>query len=294
MRRIEGDLYIGSMFDAAEDAGAPSATTIHDLSFLRYPDMMPPALTDYTTQAAQHAARTSGVILTVSESVRHEIAGHYGLPLNQIVALCNGVDDCLGTPPPEGTWVGASTKYAIPRPYILAVNLTHGRKNAARLFQAYARLVHGKREAPALVVAGGWSISACNLWRMAYDAGVHDRVVVTGYIARLELLSLYAHASAVCMPSLYEGFGVPIAEAMALGVPVVTSDRGAMREVAGESAILVDPEDVSSICSGLERALDDGPSRTRAVTEGRLRAARFTWQTAADEAARALRRILGT
>jgi glycosyltransferase involved in cell wall biosynthesis len=292
MRRLGGALYVGNMFDAAEDAAAPSVTTIHDLSFLRYPDMLPAALTDYTMRSAQHAARTAEVIFTVSESTRREIAEHYGLPLTQIVTLCNGVDDCLTAQPQEETWQAMATKYAIPRSFILAVNLTHGRKNAARLFQAYAQLLRGCPNAPALVVAGGWNLHSSNVWRVAYDAGIHHRVVATGYLPRSQLLSLYAHASALCMPSLYEGFGVPIAEAMATGVPVVTSDRGAMREVAGGAAFLVDPESVESIRAGLERALGDDAARARAVAEGRARASHFTWQVAADRAAHSLRRIL--
>ena len=127
---------------------------------------------------------------------------------------------------------------------------------------------------------------------MAYDAGVHDRTAVTGYVPRSELLSLYGGASVFCMPSLYEGFGMPVVEAMACGVPVVTSDRGAMREVAQGSAALVDPEVMGSIVGGLMRILEDAEFREECIRRGRERAQAFRWQRTAEVVAQVLRGAL--
>ena len=204
----------------------------------------------------------------------------------------DGVDDCLGPLPGKEEQSAVLGKYGIIKPFVLAVNLTNVRKNADRLFEAFSRVVRGRREAITMVVAGGWNFSSANHWRMAYDIGIDDCLMVTGHIPRRELLALYACASAVCMPSLYEGFGIPIAEAMACGVPVVTSDRGAMREVAGDAAVRVDPESVSSIAHGMSRALDDEELREHCIREGKRRAEAFTWQSAAEKVAAVLEQIL--
>ena len=110
-------------------------------------------------------------------------------------------------------------------------------------------------------------------------------MVVTGYVPRRELLCLYARAAAVCVPSLYEGFGLPLAEAMASGVPAVASDRGALREIAGDAAVLVDPEDAAAIAGGLLRVLEDEALRAECIRRGRERARLFTWRAAAEKVA---------
>lgn len=285
MQQIRGDLYFGLMFDAPEGNNSPSVTKIHDLAFLKFPGMLSKDLTEYTTLAAEHATRHSSVILTGSESVRDEILDHYRVSPERIAVIHDGVDDCLGRLPAKDEQAAIRKKYGITTPFILAVNLTNIRKNAGRLFRAFAELASARNGRLSLVVAGGWSISGSNLWRLAYDAGMDDRVMITGYVPRRELLCLYAQASVVCMPSLYEGFGIPAVEAMACGVPVVTSDRGAMREVTGGAAVLVDPEDTGSIAMGLKRSLDDTALRSECILRGKERARMFTWQRAAERVA---------
>ncbi len=292
VRKVRADLYFGPMFDAPEDADVPSATKIHDLAFLRFPDMLSPELTEYTIRASEHAARRSDIIFTGSMSVRDEIANHYGVSPERISVVHDGVDDCLGPPPSDAEQTAVREKYGIMSPFILAVNLTNVRKNTRRLFEAFGRLCRHGRNTLGLVVAGGWDLHDANLWRLAYDIGIDARLTVTGYVPRQELLCLYAQASVLCMPSLYEGFGIPAAEAMACGVPVVTSDRGAMREVTGGAAVLVDPENVDSIAEGMERALSDQALRGECIQRGRKRARMFTWQTAAERVTSALRAMV--
>ena len=215
----------------------------------------------------------------------------YRISPEKVVAVHDGVDDCLGPLPGPEEQAQVRSKYHIEGPFLLAVNLTNVRKNARRLFEAYATLLRKNPSPPALVVAGGWSLADANLWRLAYDAGIHRRIVITGYLPREELLALYAQASALCMPSLEEGFGLPAVEAMACGVPVVTSDRGAMREVTDGAAVLIDPESVECIADGMQRVLWDDALRLQCVSRGRERAKRFTWQSAAEVTAGVLRSV---
>ena len=293
-RRVEANLYFGPMYDAPEGNGTRSVTMIHDLAFLRFPGMLSGPLTEYTTRAAEHAARRSGTLISVSESVREEIIAQYGLPSERVVVAHPGVAPLFEERPSADELEHVVDKYAIGSPYVLAVNLTNSRKNASRLFEAFRTLISRRPPPLTLVLAGGWSISGANLWRMAYDAGIYENVAVTGYVARRELLCLYAGAKVMCMPSLYEGFGMPLIEAMACGVPVVTSDRGAMREVTGGCAILVDPEDATSIAAGIRNALDDAQLRETCIRRGLERVKEFTWDRAVEQIGNVLQSLART
>lgn len=287
------DLYFSPMFDAPLDEGAVSATVIHDLAFLAFPGMLSDALREYTASATQNAVRRSAALFTDSQSVRAEVLARYRVDPGRVHVAYPGVDDGFGTAPDAAEAAEVCQKFGIRKPYVLAVNLTNCRKNAERLFKAFAGLCARRPDdAPTLVVAGGWNLSDANLWRLAQDAKVDGRAVVTGYVSRSELTCLYHEASAFCMPSLYEGFGMPLAEAMACGVPVVTSDRGAMREVGGDAAALVNPEEVSSIAGGLKRVLDDSAFRTQCITRGRERARQFTWEASAQVIAGVLKDVV--
>ncbi len=292
MDETQADLYFGPMYDAPDGDKALSVTMVHDLGFTKLPGSLPETLRDYTVRSAEHAVRRSAGVVTVSESIRKEIIEHYGVSPDLVHVAPPGVDEFLGSLPPQAEQEEVLRKYGIERPYVLAVNLTNQRKNAARLFAAFTELISRREDPIHLVVAGGWDLSDANLWRMAYDAGVHDRTAVTGYVPRSELLSLYGGASVFCMPSLYEGFGMPVVEAMACGVPVVTSDRGAMREVAQGSAALVDPEVMGSIVGGLMRILEDAEFREECIRRGRERAQAFRWQRTAEVVAQVLRGAL--
>ena len=203
-----------------------------------------------------------------------------------------GIDDCLSPAPSDAEIAGVVSKYGVGAEYVLAVNLTNVRKNARKLCQAFAELLKTRCNPLALVFAGGWNLQECNLWRMASEAGIADHVHVTGYVTRQELFCLYHGARAFCMPSLYEGFGMPVAEAMACGIPVVASGNGAMAEVAGDCGILIDPEDIYSIRDGLSHALDNTEARERIMAVGKARATRFIWRQAAEVIAQRLKAAL--
>ena len=292
MKEVQADVYFSPMFDAPANGQGASVTMIHDLAFLRFPDALPPPLAEYTRLAAEHAARRSQRVVTVSNAVRAEVMERYGLAPERVAVAYPGVDDCLASRPSRTAVGRVLAKYGIDRPYLLAVNLTNPRKNARRLMEAFALLCRGLSAGPMLAVAGGWDLRDSNTWRLAYDAGIDGKVVVTGYVSRTELLSLYAGAEAVCLPSLYEGFGMPVAEAMACRVPVVTSNRGAMAEVAGEAALLVEPEDVDDMAAGLREVLENVAARQARVERGAERAGGLTWKAAAEVVAGALRQAV--
>jgi len=219
-------------------------------------------------------------VLTISERTRIDLLDWYHIP---------GLDEKTSVVP-----LGVSTLVpagqlpeGITPGFILAVGTVEPRKNYPRLLAAYRRL-RGGVLAPPLVIAGrpGWAYGD-TIEKIRSEPGVR----YLGHVGEATLSALYESAAVLAFPSLYEGFGLPLLEAMAHGLPSVVSTAGALPELAGDAAVLVDPEDVTAIEVGLERALTDRTLRERLSVAGRERARQFTWQRTASLTRDALRRI---
>ncbi len=171
--------------------------------------------------------------------------------------------------------------FGIDRPYILFVGTLEPRKNLLRLLHAYASLPESTRQQFLLVLAGGQGWRLGDLKRHVADLQIESSVRLTGYVPDSDLALLYSQARFLAMPSLYEGFGFPIIEANAMGIPVLTSNTSSMPEVAGKAGILVDPNDVQSIRNGLESLAVDGALYARLAENARPNSARFNWTESA-------------
>jgi glycosyltransferase involved in cell wall biosynthesis len=181
----------------------------------------------------------------------------------------------------DGVQPDASQQPATPRePYFLYVGTIQPRKNLVRLLEAFAQL---SPEAPRLVIAGKRGWLSAPIERRAAELGLAERVVFAGYVPDAELPGLLRGALAFVFPSLYEGFGMPVLEAMAAGVPVLTSSTSALPEVAGDAALLVDPCDTAAIAGGMARLAGDASLRADLRARGLARAAEFTWERCARE-----------
>jgi glycosyltransferase involved in cell wall biosynthesis len=161
---------------------------------------------------------------------------------------------------------------------VLAVSTIEPRKNFDRLLAAHARLPDAVRSRTPLVIAGGLGWGRTLDDDRASSARRDGSLRLLGHVPDAELVALYARATVVAYPSLYEGFGLPVLEAMACGAPVVTADATALRDTAGDAALLVDPLDTEAIAAALRRVLEDGELATELHMRGRARAARFTWE----------------
>lgn len=179
------------------------------------------------------------------------------------------------------------SQFGIDRPYILFVGTLEPRKNLLRLLQAYAALPETTRQQFLLVLAGGQGWRLGDLKGHMAELQIESSVRLTGYVSDTDLAQLYGHARFLAMPSLYEGFGFPIIEANAMGIPVLTSNTSSMPEVAAKAGILVDPNDVLSIRNGLENLATDEVLHARLSGNARPNAARFRWA----ESARQLERV---
>lgn len=261
----------------------PSVATLHDLSHLHYPQHHPRERIRYLERYLPPTLERADRLITVSEFVRREIHQYLGVPLSRIVTVYNGVDAAF-RPRSTPEIAPVLARYGLyPGSYLLSVATLEPRKNLARLAQAHHHLPAGLRSAKPLVLIGasGWLTEELEQHLTPLERTGQVRRL--GYVAQEDLPLLYAGAFAFAYPSLYEGFGLPVLEAMTCGVPVLTSDRSSLPEVAGDAALLVNPDDVDAITAGLEKLLTDADWRSSAVEKGLQQARRFSWERCVEE-----------
>ncbi|WP_101296769.1 glycosyltransferase family 4 protein [Halegenticoccus soli] len=258
-------------------ARIPLVTTIHDISPVVHPEWFSRSYAALYRVLTPLAVRVSDRIITVSRFARDEIIDRYPQAAGKTVAVHNGL-----TPPPEDVPIedALPVEGIQPSEYILSVGSMNPRKNLRRLVDAYGRYRKRVADPASLTLVGPTKRVFADA---AFEPG--EGVQTLGFVSDEELGWLYRNAATFAFPSLYEGFGLPILEAMSAGAPVVTSDRGAMAEVAGDAACLVDPTDIDSIAEGLERTLSNTTYRDRLVQRGRERAKMFTWDRTARQTA---------
>ncbi|MBP7967700.1 glycosyltransferase family 4 protein [Candidatus Woesebacteria bacterium] len=243
------------------------ATIVHDLVFKRYPETVHKSIRDTQEERLAWVAKESDVVFTDSEATAKDLAQHYRVADKKIVVNYPGINFEKYTPADIVNFEEVQQNHTIPGNYILTVGKLEPRKNIARLLEAYAQIETDIQ----LVIVGlkGWGDIP----------ETHDkRVRFVGYMTDDELIALYKHASAFALPSLYEGFGYPVVEAMKYGCPVLTSDTSSLKEIASDCAVLVDPEDTNSIRAGLERLISDKALQEELQKKGKIRAAEFTWE----------------
>ena len=253
-------------------------TTIHDLSHIHYPEYHPRERVSYMDRELPQTLARAAHIITVSQFVRDEVIEYLGIREDQVTAIPSGVESCF-YPRTATETLPVMQKYGLNHgSYLLAVATLEPRKNLEGLIRCYLRLPTGLRKRFPLVVAGGSGWHCRTLEKMLAELQIRGEGRHLGYVDKSHLPLLYAGAGAFAFPSFYEGFGFPPLEAMASGVPVLTSASSSMAEVAGEAAILVDPRDDDSIVDGLKRLLQDDELRVVNGHKGLLQARKFTWE----------------
>lgn len=256
----------------------PCACTIHDVLFESHPEYFPKAFTLQSKLTFRLAARLSRLLFSVSAFSRGEIAGRYGIDPQRIGILYNGVDRNRFFPGTTGVELLAPLGL-VRGEYLLTVGRLEPRKNHVRLIEAYAQLGD---KAPPLVCVGQRDFGYEPALAAVSRHGVAHRVHFLEKVGDDILPALMRNARAFVFPAIAEGFGMPVAEALASGVPVVTSNTTSMPEVAGGAAILVNPLDVASIASGMHRALSDAELTERLVAKGSAQVQNFSWASSAQ------------
>lgn len=295
---IPVELLVGSidLFHATDFVLPPTLPstktilTVHDLSFVRVPGTANPRLKVFLDKVVPSSACRSTHILADSSATKHDLIELYNLPSNKITVLLSGVDARFYHDITRRAWI--RSKYHLPdQPYIFTVGTVQPRKNYERLVRALAQ-VRAKYSDLCLVIAGGQGWLNQPIYDTIRQLNMQDFVHLTGYVDDNDLPTLYSDAICVAYPSLYEGFGLPILEAMACGTPVVTSNVSSMPEVAGDAAVMVDPYDVEALAYALEQVITDDSLRQLLIHRGYQQASHFTWERAAQGLFTVYRKIL--
>jgi len=255
--------------------------TVHDVTFFRIPERYPLARRLYMQAMTRLSARVADAIIVPSATVRDDVVATLRVSRERVHVVYEAASaSYVPVAPDEARAV--ATRYGLEPPYVLSVGSREPGKNRVRLFEALARLRAEGCDAR-VAVAGQPAWGAANEDEVVRRLGLRDAVRFLGYVPAADIPALYSAATAFVFPSLYEGFGLPVIEAMACGTPVLTSRVSATAEVAGDAALLVDPLSVDEIVGGLRRLLTDAVERARLRERGLVRAAQFSWARAAEE-----------
>lgn len=288
------DLYHGPNFKMRTRGKHGGLVTIHDLWLDRHPEYSPKlfgqrASFHRTKRAAWRARR----VITVSQHSARDIEELYGISRERIEVIPNGVSDEFRPVGDEPGLADLRARFAIPTErYLLFVGGADPRKNHQTLLRAYARL-SDLLPAHSLVLVGDVTHRFGDMRQTARTFGIEARTVCTGRLSTRDMRTLYAHADAFIFPSLYEGFGMPVLEAMACGTPVITSSTTSLPEVAGDAALLVDPEDVGALADAIVRVTEDAGLREVLRPAGLERVKLFSWRRAAERTLALYRAVCG-
>jgi len=294
--RLDADLYHATHYVLPAFVPGKVVVTLHDLIHLLYPEYLPSRLAFlYAQRMIRYSLTRSDRIISVSRNTKKDLSRYFEVDAGKIRVVYNGVSDVFRQGLSDEEIERWLKNLGIPRPYLLFVgNPSKAHKNLDRVVQAYAKAVReAKIEAP-LVCVGDRSSSAFKIQQRAVQLGVGDRVQFLGHVADEALPAIYQGASLFLYPTLYEGFGLPVIEAMASGIAVVTSNSSSLKEIAEGYAHLVDPLDVDAIADAISYCMTDHDHREALAKLGRRRAEDFHWKRTAEKTLEIYRSVLAS
>ena len=264
------------------NCGFKRVITVHDLAFLHYPEFLTAESRRYYNDQIGTAVREADHIITVSESTRRDMLDLLGVAPAKVSVVLEAASSQFQQLPDERVFP-VLKRYNLPDNYILFVGTIEPRKNIPALLEAYAQLVVQDPDTPALVIAGrrGWLYDRVIEVYDRLDLG--SRVIWLEEFGWADLPAIYNGASLFCLPSNYEGFGLPPLEAMACGTPVIVSDRASLPEVVGDAGVVIDPADIDALCAAMRQILSDQDFADDLRQRGLARAQSFSWRRAALE-----------
>lgn len=281
------DAALGNAFIPPKSRRSASLPVIYDLSVVKHPEMHPKQRVAYVAGQLSRVMRRASVVVTISESIRQEIAEQYKYPLDRI-ALAPPSWQPTTFPYQKHDGVQEELGQSSPKDYFLFVGTVEPRKNILGLLTAIEALRARRPDAPRLMLVGGEGWGSSVFGERLNGAVGSGAVLRPGYVPDEQMESLYRGALGLVYPSLYEGFGMPIIEAMAAGCPVITSNISATAEAAEDAAVLVDPTDYEQIEAAMERLIDDAGLRDTLRAKGLARSRDFTWEQTARKLTEAI------
>ena len=284
------DVFFSTAHYGPRFSRVPYVVTIHDLSYLHFPELFKKNdlyqlanWTKYSIKGAKH-------IIAVSQATKDDIVKSYHIDPSKITVTYEGYDQNRFKPQSKSQIERIKKQYKIKGDYIIFVGTLQPRKNLERLIEAYGSLIQDtgyKIQGTKLVICGkkGWLYD--QIFTKVKDLNLEEKIVFTGYVPDSDLPALISGAKVYALPSLWEGFGIPVIEAQACGVPVVVSNTSSLPEIVGESGVMVDPENVESITNGIKKALEP-KTRMILVEKGFKNIKRFSWEDCARKTLRVL------
>ena len=289
--RAKADLYHAMAFVSPLMLPCPSVVTVYDLSFLRFPEAFRPINRYYLRYLTALSVRRAKAVITISESTRQDVINLLGKPADQVHTIYCGVDDSF-RPLSLAEVAIFKQQQNLPDRFILYLGTLEPRKNLSGLIRAYGQLCQLDPTTPPLIVVGGkgWYYQA--VFTLVTDLGLQDRVKFPGYVPQAQLPLWYNAASLFLYPSLFEGFGLPVLEAMSCGTPVVTSNISSLPEVAGQAGALVNPNNPAQLAHTMHLILTQPDLQQTMRARGLQQATQFRWDKAAQETIMVYQKVL--
>ena len=267
----------------------PAVVTVHDLGYLHYPQAHAWAARWYLRLGTWYSVRAARKVIAVSAATKADLMARLGVPAEKIVVVPESCPPEFAKPVDPEVGRAVARRYGLAEPYIVFVGTQHPRKNLVRLVEAFARARPRLRTPHRLALIGrpGWR--AEEVRGAIRRLGLEQAVLQLGYVDEADLPPLLGAAAALAFPSLYEGFGLPVLEAMASGVPVIASSASSLPEVVGDAGLLVDPHDVDGMAEAMVRLLTDSQLHADLSRRGLERARSFSWERTGRATLRVLR-----
>ncbi|MEO0091183.1 MAG: glycosyltransferase family 1 protein [candidate division WOR-3 bacterium] len=283
LKKAQIDLFWGPSNFLPNRKVCRYVVTIHDLSSFIMPKTYSYLRRKYYQQIIYTSLRSADFIITDSESSKRDLLTYFNVAKDKIKVIYCGLNEIfLKSPSIESTRI-VRNKYRLPDEYIFTLGVLEPKKNTQRLLWAYTQLKTSLKSLPPLLISGsrkyGWKNRS--FFRMVKELNLIDSVIFTDFVEQKDLPSVYSCACLFVLPSLYEGFGLPVIEAMACGVPVITSNVSSLPEIAGNAAILVNPYDVNEIAQAIKNVLSNRQLQQEMREKGIENAKRFSWEKSA-------------
>lgn len=291
--RLRLDLYHSTHYVLPLALPCPAVATIHDIIHLLYPDFLPNRMALlYAQRMIRSTLARGSKIIAVSNNTKEDLETYFEVSGDKIEVIYNGVDDLYRAEMPAAEIERWLDHFELRRPYLLFVGNPKPHKNLDNVIKAFARALELNRFDAHLVCVGARHSAEFKIRQRAEQLGIGDRVQLLGHVVPEALPALYRGASLFLYPTLYEGFGLPVVEAMACGTAVITSNTSALKEIADGYAHLVDPLDVEKMALAISHCMSDDKYRAELAERGRRRADDFHWHQAAEQTLAVYRQAL--
>jgi glycosyltransferase involved in cell wall biosynthesis len=280
LQKYEADLFISPDGYLSLKTSVPSLAVIHDINFHHRPEDLPCLTRTFYRRFFPLYAKKADLVVTVSEFSRSDICKSYGIPQEKVHVVSNGANPLFQPLSPDEI-IKVREKYTAGNPYFIFVGNLHPRKNVPRLLQAYDIFREKFSVDFRMVIVGEKMFLTSEIEKVLKQMKHAEEIIFTGWLDPLSLCQVTGGASALTFVPLFEGFGIPVIEAMYCDVPVLASNTTSLPEVAGKAALFADPYDVSSIAEQMTRIASDEILRKDLIAQGRIRRQEFSWDKTA-------------